>query len=62
MEIVLETRRDKILTIITSIILAFGIFTLGLNILDKCSITIPLSFIAISNVLLVIKNLNNGKK
>ena len=53
----MENKKSKILFIFIFIFLALGIYTLTLSILGKCKVTIPLSFICITNALLVIKNL-----
>ena len=52
----MENKKSKILFIFIFIFLALGIFTLTLSILGKCKVTIPLSFICITNALLVMQN------
>ena len=53
----MEKKKSKILFIFIFIFLALGIFTLTLSIFGKCNVSIPLSFICITNALLVIQNL-----
>ena len=53
----MENKKSKILFIFIFIFLALGIFTLTLSFFGKCKVTIPLSFICISNALLVMQNL-----
>ena len=53
----MENKKSKILFIFIFIFLALGIFTLTLSILGRCNVSIPLSFICITNALLVMQNL-----
>ena len=53
----MENKKSKILFIFIFIFLALVIFTLTLSFFGRCNVSIPLSFVCITNALLVIKNL-----